>query len=242
MNLSLFGNPFRPLPVCECRKRRFEQEQRELQLSKKRDKVKSLYGDGLIDDELKRASFSSFEVRPGTEEAYQMAKRFVSNFSNQTFGLYMFGPVGTGKSHLAASIHKELLKQGCSSVYIDVTQLFGLAKSSFNRQSKKTDQDYIQAAIKCDLLTLDEIGLSPLSEYEFKMLFQILNGRKGKLTNFTSNLDLNQLESWFQRDKHGNMLDEHGRLFDRLLGSSQPVRVATDSYRKYKAMQRLGAV
>ena len=242
MNLSFAGRTFRPLPVCECARRKFDEEQKELQLNLVRSKIKAIYGEGLIDDELKKASFESFEVRPGTETAYRIAKRFADNFANQTFGLYLFGPVGTGKSHLAAAIHHEMIKRGKSSVFIDVTQLFGLARSTFARTNQKTDQDYIKAAINAELLTLDEIGLKPLTEYEFGLLFQILNGRKGKVTNFTSNLDLAELDQWFRFDKNGKELDKHGRLMDRVIGSTQPIRVVAESYRKYKAMQRMKAI
>ncbi|MCH5583725.1 hypothetical protein MK805_01915 [Shimazuella sp. AN120528] len=93
-----------------------------------------------------------------------------------------------------------------------------MTKSTFKDGNRKTDQDYIEAAIKADLLTLDEIGLSALTDYEFRILFQIINGRKGKLTNFTSNLNLDRLESWFSYDRNGKPLDADGRLFDRLVG------------------------
>jgi DNA replication protein DnaC len=218
------------------------QEEREKELEAQRARVRRIYGEGLIDEELKNASFDSFVERPELQSAFQIAKGFAQDFESQEYGLYLFGSVGTGKSHLAASIHKELINQGYASVYIDVTQLFGLAKSSFKEGSKKSDQDYIQAAIKCELLTLDEIGLAPLTEYEFKILFQILNGRKGKLTNFTSNLDLDRLERWFAVDKNGRPLDQDGRLFDRLMGSTLPLPVNAGSYRKFKAQQRLMAM
>jgi DNA replication protein DnaC len=238
MNLYLFGKPFRPLPVCNCVIDKLKQEELEKELVAQREKVKQLYGNGLIDEELKKASFETFQVRPGTKSAYQMANYFVEEFQKQEYGLYLFGSVGTGKSHLAAAIHHALLWKGYSSVFIDVTQLFGIAKSTFKDGNKKTDQDYIQAAIKADLLTLDEIGLSALTDYEFRILFQILNGRKGKMTNFTSNLNLDRLESWFSYDRNGKALDVDGRLFDRLMGSTLPICIQTDSYRKYQALER----
>ncbi len=237
MNLYLFGKPFRPLPVCQCVIDKLEQEKRDNELAAQRERVKQLYGEGLIDEELKRASFETFKMRAGTESAFQLARRFAHNFKEQQYGLYFFGSVGTGKSHLAAAIHHTLLWQGYASVYIDVTRLFGIAKSTF-KDGKKTDQDYIQAAIKADLLTLDEIGLVPLTDYEFRILFQILNGRKGKITNFTSNLNLDRLESWFSYDRTGKPLDVDGRLFDRLVGSTQPIAIQTSSYRKYQALER----
>lgn len=130
----------------------------------------------------------------------------------------------------------------CSSVFIDVTQLFGIAKSTFKDGNRKTDQDYVQAAIKADLLTLDEIGLSALTDYEFRVLLQILNGIKGKLTNFASNLNLDRLESWFFYDRNGKPLDVDGRVFDRLIGSTLPIAIQTNSYRKYQALERAKAM
>jgi DNA replication protein DnaC len=243
LELKVMDRIIRPLPVCTCVKEKELAEHRERELVAQREKVKRIYGDGsLMDKELQRASFDNFNHRPELARAYQIAKDFTENFEQQEYGLYLFGSVGTGKSHLAASIHKEITHQGYSSVYIDVTQLFGLAKSTFKNDSGKSDQDYIQAAIKCELLTLDEIGLAPLTEYEFKILFQILNGRKGKLTNFTSNLDLDRLERWFSVDKNGKPLDEDGRMFDRLMGSTLPIAVRAGSYRKFKAQQRLQAM
>jgi DNA replication protein DnaC len=241
LKLEVLGRIARPLPVCACVQEKFLQEEKDRELAAQRAKVKRVYGEGLIDEELKKASFGNFDRRTELNHAYQVAREFATNFESQEFGLYMFGPVGSGKSHLAASIHKELIQKGYASVYIDVTQLFGLAKSTF-KDSNKSDQDYIQAAIKCDLLTLDEIGLTALSRYEFEILFQILNGRKGRVTNLTSNLNLDRLERWFAVDKTGKPLDEDGRLFDRLIGSTLPIQVRASSYRKYKAEQRLMAM
>jgi DNA replication protein DnaC len=147
----------RPLPVCNCIKEKELAEHRERELAAQREKVKRIYGEGsLMDEELKRASFDNFDRRSELERARQIAQDFTTNFKQQEYGLYLFGTVGTGKSHLAASVHKELTNQGYSSVFIDVTQLFGLAKSTF-KNSNKSDQDYIQAAIKAELLTLDEL-------------------------------------------------------------------------------------
>ncbi|MFD1394438.1 ATP-binding protein [Kroppenstedtia eburnea] len=239
LEIKLLGKTIRPVPVCKCVSEDAERRRQERELANKRDYIRRVYGEGLIDDDLKRSSFDNFIPREGSEKAYQMAKDFALNFKQQSAGMYLFGPVGVGKSHLTAAIHNHLSRQGIASVYIDAPQLFGLAKSTFNNSSKKTDQDYVQAAIRCELLTLDEIGLTPLSQYEFDLLFQIINGRKGRLTNFTSNLGLEELEQWFKYDRNGKPLDPHGRLFDRLLGQAQPIRLKGESYRRYLAKKRL---
>lgn len=234
----IMGRVFRPLPVCDCVKQRFLEEQKEMELKMKRDRIRRLYGDGLIDKELQGASFDNFNPRSGTENALRLAQHFVNKFKEQTFGLYLFGPKGAGKSHLAAAIHHELLRQGFASVFIDTSQLFGLAKATFNKQTNRTDQDYIRAAIGAELLVLDEIGLAPLSNYEFQLLFQIVNGRKGKPTIYTSNLDLSRLREWLKRDRNGQPLDEDERIFDRIVGGALPIEIKAESYRQFLAKER----
>lgn len=243
LNLTLFGRSFHPLPVCNCVKEKFLQEERERELAEKRARILRLYGDGLMDDDLKQASFKNFELRDGTENGLKIAMMFVEKFEEQDAGLYFFGPVGNGKSHLAASIHHQLLRKGYSSVFLNVNLLFRRLKSTFGSNSQKTDFDYISAAMKCEILTLDEIGLKPLSEYEFGVLYDILDGRKGKLTNFTSNLDLSRLKEWFKYDKDAKPLDLEGRAFDRVIGSTLPIQFkAQSSYREYKLQRRLKAI
>lgn len=243
LKIQLFGRTFSPLPICNCEKERFIQEQKERELAERRARVLRIYGNGLMDEELKKASFDNFEQRPGTENGYKIAKMFVERFKEQETGLYFFGPVGNGKSHLAAAIHHELLKQGYASVFLNLNLLFRKLKSTFGGQSDKTDFDYVNAAIQCEILTLDEIGLKPLSEYEFGVLYDILDGRKGKITNFTSNLDFKRLQQWLAYDKDGKELDPDGRAFDRIVGSVLPIRFnAETSYREYKLQQRLKAL
>lgn len=234
----VMGRVFRPLPVCNCVKQRFLEEQKEMELKMKRDRIRRLYGDSLIDKELQGASFENFKLRPGTEAAFKLARNFVNKFKEQTYGLYLYGPKGAGKSHLAAAIHHELLRQGFASVFIDTSQLFGMAKATFNKQNNRTDQDYIRAAVGAELLVLDEIGLAPMSNYEFQLLFQIVNGRKGKPTIYTSNLNLSRLREWLKHDRSGQPLDEDDRIFDRIVGGALPIEIKAESYRQYMAKER----
>lgn len=100
--------------------------------------------------------------------------------------------------------------------------------------------DIINAAINCDLLTLDELGAGKLTQEDFEdVLFPIINGRQGKITNFTTNLDLDELRAWFATDKYGKPLDDKGRLIDRILGSCEIIQNKGTSKRQEDAIARL---
>lgn len=226
--------------ACKCTVAKMEQEEKERERRYRRMQLERIYSKSIMNDDLKQASFQNFQPRKGTERAREAAEGFVRDFANRKTGLMFFGAPGNGKSHLAAAIHHELDRAGYVCLFLDVSQLFNLAKDTFNSQSKTRLTDIVNGAIQCDLLTLDEIGSGYLTEYEFNdILFPIMNGRQGKPTNYTTNLDLQRLEQWFMYDKHGKPVDIDGRLYDRILGSTDIYENTATSKRREDARARL---
>lgn len=226
--------------ACKCVASRMEKDQLDLERSVRRDRLERHYKRSIISESLKRASFENFIIRRGTENVFNEAKRFADTFRIQEFGLMLYGKPGNGKSHLMASIHHELVKHGYVCLFLDVSQLFNTAKDTFKFSSKVSLTDIITAAVDCDLLTLDEIGSGVLSETEFNdILFPIINGRMGKKTNYSSNLDLNRLSKWFEKGRNGGALDTDGRLIDRIIGSCRVFENLATSKRHEDALKRM---
>lgn len=202
--------------------------------------MERVFARSIMNDKLKQASFDSFERRTGTETALSAALEFVKGYDTRETGLLLYGPPGNGKSHLAAAIHHELTQQGYVCLFLDVPQLIEMAKGTMKNNSKISITDIVSGAVSCDLLTLDELGAGSLTEFEYKdLLFPIINGRQGKITNFTSNLDLDRLENWLLYDKYGNVVDEQGRLFDRILGCTDIYENTATSKRREDALRRM---
>lgn len=220
-----------------------KREEKERERKVRRMNMERAYCKNIMNEALKKTWFHNFQDRRGTEAAKQAATEFVAGFETKRTGLMFFGVPGNGKSHLAAAIHHELDNQGHVCLFLDVSQLFNLAKDTFNNQTKTTLVDIINGAIQCDLLTLDEIGSGYLTEYEFNdILFPIINGRQGKPTNYTTNLDLSRLERWFMTDKYGKPVDPDGRLYDRILGSTDIYENKASSKRREDAIVRIKGI
>lgn len=226
--------------ACACITREREKEEAARERRNRRDKLERIYSKNIMNERLKRALFENFLPRPGTEEIKSAALRFVRDFESQETGMFVFGSVGNGKSHLMAAVHHELYRQGYVCLFLDCSQLFNIAKDTFKSSSKFSLTDIINAAVNADLLTLDELGSGFITETEFNdILLPIINGRQGKLTNYTSNLDMERLKNWFATDKYGKPVDPDGRVIDRIIGSCDIYQNTATSKRQEDAMKRL---
>lgn len=226
--------------ACPCVVAENEAREKERELKNRRANMERIYARSIMNEVMRKATMQNFISRPGTEFVRQAADDFIKSFQDQKIGLMFHGPAGNGKSHLAAAIHNELNRQGWVCLFLDVPQLFNLAKDTMKQGSKISLTDIVSGAIAADLLTLDEIGSGYITEYEFNdILFPILNGRQGKPTNFTTNLDLSRLKQWFAKGKNNEPIDSDGRLYDRIIGSTDIFENKGTSKRREDAIKRM---
>ena len=123
-------------------------------------------------------------------------------------GLLLFGNYGTGKTHLAYSILKELDRQGLPGFYITIPDLFDRISDRVNRIDVA---DTLGKLCMVSCLVLDEIGVQSGDADEKKRLYQIIDGRikNGRPTILVTNLDRSELV---------NLLTE--RVVSRVIQSS----------------------
>ena len=128
--------------------------------------------------------------------------------SKNFMGLLLFGNYGTGKTHLAYSILKELDRQGLPGYYITIPDLFDRISDRVNRIDVA---DVLGKLCMVSCLVLDEIGVQSGDADEKKRLYQIIDGRikNGRPTILVTNLDRSELV---------NLLTE--RVVSRVIQSS----------------------
>lgn len=107
--------------------------------------------------------------------------------------LIMVGGVGTGKTHLANSLVKDLYFNGKRCVRINLIDLVRELKSTWSKDSEHTERDVIDYYAEIDLLIIDEVGIQFGSETEKLFVFDIINGRYDNCLPavIISNLDIN---------------------------------------------------
>jgi len=90
--------------------------------------------------------------------------------------MIMVGGVGTGKTLLASAILDALVdKHDCW--IIKTIDLIRRIKSTWSKDSEKSEEDVINHFINVDLLVIDEVGSQFGSDTEKLFIFDIIDGR-----------------------------------------------------------------
>ena len=110
-------------------------------------------------------------------------------------GLIFCGMLGTGKTHLALSIGKELAKRGVEVRYANLLDLIRAVRSTWGEGNSQSEYEFLNQLARHGLLIIDEVGVQNGTENEKTILFDIINSRYENMlpTILISNLTESQI-------------------------------------------------
>ena len=120
---------------------------------------------------------------PGADSSIVLAhigaSRFVEEFNPRDGqGLLLVGGIGTGKTHLAVGILKELVaKFGTPCLFYDYRELLKEIQNSYNDSVQATELQVLRPVFDAEVLVLDELGAVKPSEWVWDTVSLILNTR-----------------------------------------------------------------
>jgi DNA replication protein DnaC len=134
--------------------------------------------------------------------------------------LYVCGPCGAGKSHLAAAIANQLAMSGRGVTYASVPDLLRFVRGGIGGGEADAR---LEALMHIDLLVLDDIGAEYLTVWAQEQLFILLNARylADRATILTSNDRLEALPA---------------RLASRIGELGQIIWLPVSDYRRLRAL------
>jgi len=134
------------------------------------------------------------------------------------------GPTGVGKSYLACALAQKACRDGYATIYQRVPKLLqDIALSRLDGRYNKL----ISPIIKCEVLILDDLLISPLTREEQRELLEIVEERYDrKATVVTSQLPVN---AWHDAMQDSTLADA---ILDRLIHNSYKLELKGESMRR----------
>lgn len=152
-------------------------------------------------------------------------------FMNEKVCVFIVGPCGTGKSHIAQALGHSALRIGHDVLFVTQSQMLGKlhaarATDSYDRQFKNLTT--------VSLLIIDDFGLKPLRPPQDEDFHDIISERyERKSTIVTSNLDLSEWGDAFPNHLLG------AATIDRLRHGAYKVILEGKSFRSPRPLPEL---
>ena len=126
------------------------------------------------------------------QRAVSAARTLVDKFPAVDRGLFLLGPPGVGKTHIAVAALKAIVeRKRVHALFYDTRELLRAVRQTYDASVPVTESDVLRPILGCDLLVLDDLGAEKSSEWVEETLNLIVNHRysERKTTMFTSNYD-----------------------------------------------------
>lgn len=156
--------------------------------AKERERIAQIIGASGVSERFKRRTFATFQELPENVAAYKMATGYAGNFRRLTAdpdghernGMFIIGPCGTGKTHLAAAVANKLMADGVPVLFVTMIDLLAKIKATFAADRVPTtanEADLMRLYKTVDLLILDDMGKELPTPWALAKMYEIINAR-----------------------------------------------------------------
>lgn len=170
--------------------------------------------------------FQNLRLPPNLTRAELAGGTFVAEKKN----LVLYGPVGTGKTHLATALGVHACENGIRTRFFTAAQLVVRLSEAY---AAGTLEKTLSSILKTELLILDEWGYVPIDKQGAQLLFRIISDSyERRSLIITTNLEFSKWGSIFTDDQMA------AAMIDRLAHHGYILLFEGESYRMKNALMR----
>jgi len=152
-----------------------------------------LFTEARIPRRYQHCDFGNFrDYNESLRRAKARAVKLADAFPVVDRGLFLDGPPGVGKTHLAVAVLRQAIAtRGAKGLYYDTRDLLRVIRSTYDPVVRTTEFEVLKPVMKAELLVLDDLGAEKTSEWVEETLNLIVNTRynERRPTIFTSNYE-----------------------------------------------------
>ncbi len=95
--------------------------------------------------------------------------------------LYLHGPTGVGKTHIAVAIANVQVQRGASTTFWSVPDLLDNLRRTYGNSDEASFYSLFDSVRDCELLILDDFGAQQMTEWALEKLYQLITYRHDRL-------------------------------------------------------------
>ncbi len=123
-------------------------------------------------------TLDSFDTHDPTTTSHAVAKRIARDWVERwplvEHGLLFLGKPGTGKTHLAVGIVRELAQKGARVMFYEQRQLLKEIQATFDAGGTRGESDVLRPALDADVLVLDDLGAGRTTPWSRDVVHDII--------------------------------------------------------------------